>query len=183
MLSDTRARLGSHPHHENLKEARAICGEAQQLMDQIEAQLLRMEGQHLPRHLVHGDFHLGNLLFGEDDRVRYTLDFDFVAHRHRIYDIAYALRLAMPQLTDNPDCTLDSSLVRAWLDLYESRALHPLTDGERAFLGFQLAQVALFFIAEACRARDPVGQVLRESPYLELAMFLVRYPDSLFEGC
>jgi hypothetical protein len=86
-------------------------------------------------------------------------------------------------LTDNPDCQLDSGLVRAWLDLYESRALHPLTDGERDYLGYQLAQVALFFIADACRARDPVAQVLRESPYLELAIFLVRYPGSLLEGC
>ncbi|NJL93137.1 MAG: phosphotransferase [Anaerolineae bacterium] len=39
----------------------------------------------MPFQLVHGDYHLDNLLFSTDDQVRYTLDFDFTAWRERIF--------------------------------------------------------------------------------------------------
>jgi Ser/Thr protein kinase RdoA (MazF antagonist) len=181
MLNETLKRLEALPSSPDQQEALAICREALRVLLKIEVGLFTLKGE-LPRHLVHGDYHLDNLLFDEDDQVKYTLDFDFVASRDRIFEIAYALRLALPQLTDNDRCYLDSHLVREWLEIYNNLTSYPLTDAERKFLPYYIAYVSLFYIADACRVEAPLTQVLRESPYLELACHLVAHPESLLDG-
>jgi Ser/Thr protein kinase RdoA (MazF antagonist) len=181
LLHLTLQQLEILPRSPEQKEGVAICKAAEQVRLQVEVQLETLR-PHLPHQLVHGDFHLDNLLFDEQEHVRYTLDFDFTAWRERLYEIAYALRLALPQLTQNSECRLESSLVRGWLAIYDDSTLTPLTETERAALPYELALAALYFIAQACRTTDPLAQVLRESAYLELACFLVEHPSALLEG-
>ncbi|NJL93136.1 MAG: hypothetical protein HC915_05120 [Anaerolineae bacterium] len=95
------------------------------------------------------------------------------------FELAYALRLALPQLTDDADGILNTGRIRTWLDAYESEAPMPLTPIEHEMLPFQLALVALFFTADACRHRSPMWVVLREASYVELAIYLIEYPDVL----
>jgi len=178
LLQETLNRLLALPPSDERAEGIAICLEAQRVMGDVLVRVGKLD-EPLPHQLVHGDFHLGNLLFDAADQVRYTLDFDFVAWRERIFEVAYALRLALPQLTDNTEKRLETHLVTEWLLEYDSLASYPLSPEERRLLPFYLAQVAIYFIADACRADDPLEQVLREAPYLELACHLVKYPESL----
>ncbi|MFP4321589.1 MAG: phosphotransferase enzyme family protein [Anaerolineales bacterium] len=181
MLLQTLSRLEALPPSPDQAEALAMLGEALRVAARIDMQRAKREA-HLPRQLIHGDFHLDNLLFGADGDVRYTLDFDFAAVGERVFDVAYALRLALPQLTDNPDCMLSSQRVSAWLAAYDAGAPAPLSPDERAMLPYELAAIALYHIADACRVAYPLGQVLREVAYLELAVHLADYPDALLNA-
>ncbi len=181
MLTQTLARLEALPQDPDRAEALAMLAEALRVAARIEMYRVTQQPR-LPQQLIHGDFHLDNLLFDANEQVCYTLDFDFAATGERIFDVAYALRLALPQLTDNPDCKLSSHRVRAWLAAYDAHAPAPLSPDERAMLPYELAAIALYHIADACRVAYPLGQVLRETSYLELACHLVAHPEALLDA-
>lgn len=177
-LAQTRAIVKTSLATHNRREALAILDECGRIL----AGVADVFDAKLPRQLVHGDYHLDNLLFDEADTVIYTLDFDFVAWRPRLYEIAYALRHSLPQLTDNPSCTLDSERIRTWLFAYDQHSPHPLTNEERQRLPIALAHVLIFFVAHAHRTANPLDCVLDQSPYIELAVFLLAHPIALLDG-
>lgn len=179
LLEETQAKIAALPPSHNRPEALAICREALEVMEHVANYFAALE-QALPVRLVHGDFHLSNLLFNAQNEVAYTLDFDFMGWRERLYEIAYALRLALPQLTDNSQHTLNLDLIRLWLNAYDDQNSDPLTPQERAALPYQLAQVALLYLTVGgIQQGNPLWVVLRESAYVELACYLVRNPQAL----
>jgi Ser/Thr protein kinase RdoA (MazF antagonist) len=180
MLRATAEKIAAHSPSPEQAEALAMCQEAERLRSLIETRLEALNPK-LPSQLIHGDFHLDNLLFDAQESVTHTLDFDFLGWRERVYEIAYALRAALPQLTDNLEGRLDAGLIGAWLRIYNEHSPKPLTPAELTALPYFLSLVLLYFIAQAGQQTDPQGQVLREGPYLELACYLVNYPDSLWE--
>lgn len=177
MLGHTRARLEELPPSSNRREALAICDYAEVTLHKIAA-FWDENHFNLPFQLIHGDFHLDNLLFDDADNVAYVIDFDFLGWRERVYELAYALRMALPQLTDNHDGMLNGDLVAQWLNAYNRAVQNPLTLDEYETLPYQMAQVALFYICDAGRLRNPLWRVLREAHYVELAGFLVDHPQS-----
>lgn len=46
---------------------------------------------HLPKTIIHGDWHQGNQLYSESGNVCCIMDFDFISRAERIFDIAYSL--------------------------------------------------------------------------------------------
>lgn len=180
MIEVTKSRIETLPGSRNKKEAMAICEEARQIVETICQYWEGVQGR-LPNQLVHGDFHLDNLLFNKADQVKYTLDFDFVAWRERVYELAYAFRLALPQLTENADGMLNQTLINKWIEVYNEYAPHPLTPLERQALPYQMALVSLFHIGNSSRIGNPLWVVLREVNYVELARYLITCPNAFCE--
>ncbi|MBL0926874.1 MAG: phosphotransferase [Phycisphaerales bacterium] len=76
-----------------------------------------------PRHVVHGDYHPGNLLF-DGPRVRALLDFDTARLEPRVMDIANGvLQFSLLRTADTPDHWpdgLDEARLRAFVSGYDS---------------------------------------------------------------
>lgn len=93
----------------------------------------------LPTQVVHGDFWDDNVLFGDAEPAA-VLDFDFMAKRPRIDDLAltayfYFLEPGMP-----PPGEAARNQLRRFVDAYDSAAAVPLSAAERAALPLAIAR-------------------------------------------
>lgn len=113
----------------------------------------------LPRQLAHGDLQFGNILV-RNTRVVAVLDFDYMAERSRVFDLAYSLYHGLTRLRGAPTGDGLSSAERQMLidklSLYTASTRLPLRAAELDVLPFEMAAVGLYPVAEA-------GYLIRDS--------------------
>ncbi len=137
--------------------------------------------RRLPRSLIHGDYGGENVLMRASHVVA-ILDFDYMAERERIFDIAYTLYWTLDRLrpaAGTPHFS-DADLVRAGAVLRRYLTSGAaLTAGEWTALPFEMARVPLYHIAEAGYAAtapylpSPVEQTLAFACHVPVAQSLV----------
>lgn len=99
---------------------------------------------NLPRQLVHGDFWDNNVLFA-GDRLVLVADFDFMAERARIDDLALTLYFAdLHRPLRHGDDRI--ATLRSFVDAYDSGLADHLTPAERSALPWALARQPLWEI-------------------------------------
>jgi homoserine kinase type II len=135
----------------------------------------------LPFTIVHGDYGTDNVLMCGGTVVA-ILDFDFMAYRERVFELAYALYWTLDRLHVPAEGApySDSALKRAagLLRRYATTAT-PLTDGEIEVLPFEMARVPLYPIVEAGYTTDapytsgPLAQTLAFARHVPVARWLV----------
>jgi homoserine kinase type II len=141
---------------DTLETARAVCRDAREILGDLE-DWWEADGFLLPEQAVHGDYGGDNLLF-QGDEVVGILDFDFLAVRERIYDVAYALYWYFSRLESECE-PADLSWKKAahLVAHYNNATTHPLIPDEWDALPVEIARVPLYWIAEASFARDPAA--------------------------
>ncbi|WP_274361929.1 phosphotransferase [Paenibacillus thermotolerans] len=141
---------------EGLKLLRETCNPPEELMFRAERlyDLMMPEwceyGGTLPETVIHGDWHTGNVLYGEDGDIRAVMDFDFVQRAERLHDIAYMLWALLQNDTFR-------HLGKAFLEGYGD-----LTPAERNVLPIAVARAALFFVCTSSFHRNPSGELNRQ---------------------
>lgn len=93
----------------------------------------------LPEQLVHGDFWDDNVLFRGAEPV-VLLDFDFMAKRPRIDDLALTSYFYFLQPGKPPPGSAARRQLRRFVDAYDSAAVVPLSATERAALPLAIAR-------------------------------------------
>jgi Ser/Thr protein kinase RdoA (MazF antagonist) len=96
------------------------------------------EDPNLPAQVVHGDFWDDNVLFRGADPVA-VLDFDFMAERPRIDDLALTAYFYLLEPTVSVDAASRRQLCR-FVDAYDAAAAIPLSATERAALPLAIAR-------------------------------------------
>jgi homoserine kinase type II len=99
-------------------------------------------GHGVDKHLLHGDYHHGNLMFNHQDCVIHILDFERVVSGPRSADLAFAIFYTcfdLMNLVDEIDENVSFSLARAFLESYQGT--YPITaeELERGMRWFMLA--------------------------------------------
>ncbi|MGG4398250.1 phosphotransferase [Paenibacillus thiaminolyticus] len=114
----------------------------------------------LPHSIIHGDWHFWNQRYLVND-VNCVMDFDFVQHGVRLFDVAYALwviYLLLPQYAE----TFDAAFLSGYGEL---------TVEEIRVLPAAISRVSMFFLCQAAYATDPAAkwkrQFQRQMPFLE----------------
>jgi homoserine kinase type II len=177
MLAETEDRFVAHTNHPDYQQAATARQATRALLRTLAAERDRYEPL-LPRSLVHGDYGGDNVLL-RGAQVVAILDFDFLAERERIFDLAYSLYWALhyfcpPHSTALPPaaCLTDAA---ALLRRYQQHTAMPLTTPELPALPYEMARIPLFFLAEAGYLTDedipggPIGQTLRFAHHLPIA--------------
>lgn len=152
MLADTDTAFGSCSDHEGHSEAAALRREARMLWLRLHQKRITYEDR-LPQSLIHGDF-LGNNVLLANQRVVAILDFDRLACRERIHDLAVALycvlgRLHRAQPAEMPPTDAELARLAGLVADYEATARMPLSPAELAALPFEMARVPLYPAADA----------------------------------
>jgi Ser/Thr protein kinase RdoA (MazF antagonist) len=81
----------------------------------------------------HGDFHAGNIVFGEDNKIIAVLDFEYCTDMPRIWDVAWAMTwLCREKATEAFTGLVDLSRIRIFLRSYNN--LLRLSDNENKYL-------------------------------------------------
>jgi Ser/Thr protein kinase RdoA (MazF antagonist) len=137
--------------------ALATCATTRALLSEL-ISWWETHGQHLPQSVCHGDFGGGNVLL-RDGAVAAVLDFDFVAVRERVFDLAYALYWMFVILEGQEPQFWSWHGVATMLAHYETTAA-PLTDEERRALLWALVRVRLYWVGEAAFLPDPVQAIV-----------------------
>ncbi|GAB3913567.1 hypothetical protein GCM10011575_20000 [Microlunatus endophyticus] len=89
--------------------------------------------------LVHGDFWDNNVLFAGDELAA-VIDFDFMAERWRIDDLALPIWFYLLEPGHDLPDDEDRDVVRRLLDAYDSGTERPLSHGERLALPLAVAR-------------------------------------------
>ena len=156
----------------DVPQALALCDVSLSLLNEMQS---RWPGTQLPQGLVHGDFGVGNLLWGQNDIVAVG-DFDFVARHERVSDVAYALFWAFERLEPTRDYASRSwHRVPDLLASYDATNAFPLTFQERKALPLAMARVPLYWSAEAAFLADPVQAVLSCADTVAAAVWLLEH--------
>ena len=135
----------------------------------------------LPRSIIHGDYGGENVLM-RGEQVAAILDFDYMAARARIVDVAYTLYWTLDRLHvptgvatfSKNDLARAGDLLRRY-----GRTASPLTAAEVTALPFEMARVPLYHIVEAGYTAavpytpGPVDQTLAFARHLPVAQWLV----------
>ena len=87
MLDETREVFAAHAREEGYGEAAATRAATTVLLTHLARERAAYEGS-LPRSLIHGDYGGENVLL-RANKVVAILDFDYMAERERIFDLAY----------------------------------------------------------------------------------------------
>jgi hypothetical protein len=116
----------------------AVADELAELVSQAEAEL----GDRLPCQLVHGDFWDNNVLF-RHGRPVLVADFDFMAERARIDDLALTLWCAHCDLSAKRGPAQDHARLARLVDRYDAGLDLRLSAGERAGLPLAMARQPL----------------------------------------
>ncbi len=168
MLAETEASFRAQRNDPDYDRAAAVRDTTAALLHRLE--LARLDDEpSLPRSLIHGDL-LGSNLLHAHGRVVAILDFDRLAERERIYEIAYALfhllngfRLIRPHLREGIVGLTDGDLVNVarLLRAYIGEAAEPLTAVELTALPYEMARAPLYPIAAAALVSgDPMTDSL-----------------------
>lgn len=156
--------------HPRLSEAQTVCSTALTLLETVLSWWHTYEAD-LPQQLIHGDYGLGNIAFREG-KIIGLLDFDFVARRERIFELAYTTFWMMYRLQLEASPSIIWDQVQQFITHYEKTNSAPLTDAERVSLPIEMVRVPLYWIAEAAFLPDPVNTVVRYAKQVALARHL-----------
>jgi Ser/Thr protein kinase RdoA (MazF antagonist) len=136
----------------------------------------------LASQIIHGDYGADNVLL-RGGKVVAVLDFDFMAVRERIFDVAYSLYWTLDRLGDSvqPAAPAPDDLERATqlLRSYNGSARPPLDAIEMEALPLEMARVPLYWIAEAEYAQDPTGQALAYARHLPRSRWLLEHREAI----
>lgn len=179
------AALGDHTDYADAAAAREAARVLLVTLDTARARYI----ERLRRTYIHGDYGGGNVLFRAGTIVA-LLDFDFLAHRERVFDLARTLYWgAAPFGTAHPaePTPAETAQLTALLRRYQGAAASPLTTDELRALPYEMARIPLFFIAEAgylpAVAPDhaPLRQTLALRPQLGRATWLTEHATAFGE--
>ncbi len=190
MLAETDEPFRSCANCEGYAEAAALREDARHLWYRIDRE--RMDyAEHLPSSLIHGDF-LGNNVQIGAERVIAILDFDRLAWRERIHDLACSLycvlgRLHRARPVDEPPSADDLVRLARLVADYEATAHRPLSAAELVALPFEMARVPLYPVAEAGylaaagNTMEAIAQTRAAGHHLPRARWLVDNAERLQE--
>lgn len=188
-LDETDAAFADCAGHPGFPRASTIRGTARDLVERIHKDCLVPDPKR-PRQLVHGDLGFGNVLV-RDDRVVAVLDFDFMAERRRVFDLAYALYHALTRLRSPQHSGALVGDELRWLAghvaAYTNSVQRPLTEPELDALPLEMVMVGLYQAVEAGYvADDParaIAQTLSVEWHLPLIGWLAGAPGELANAC
>lgn len=92
-----------------------------------------------PTQTVHGDFWDNNVLF-DGDRLAAVIDFDFMAERPRVDDLALTAYFWFLQPGKGVPGVAEARELRTFVDAYDAAALLPLSTDERLALPLAIAR-------------------------------------------
>jgi Ser/Thr protein kinase RdoA (MazF antagonist) len=152
MLTETDSAFRSCAGGEGYDEAANIREQARRLWGRLD-QNRKGYAERLPWSLIHGDFVGTNVLLA-NDRVIALVDFDRLAHRERIHELAVTLycvlgRLHRAQPPDRPPTDDELARLAGLVEKYETTAHQSLSAVELAALPFEMARVPIYPIAYA----------------------------------
>lgn len=191
MLAETEAAFGSCANHARYGEAAAIRKETRTLLRRLQEARASHEDA-LPRSLIHADF-LGTNVLIADGRVIAILDFDRLAWRERIHELAVSLycvlgRLHRTQPPSEPPTPVELMRLAGLVANYEATAAAPLDPLELAALPHEMARGPLYPVAEAgyLAAVDDeagaIGETLLAANNLPRARWLVDHAERLHDA-
>lgn len=165
MLAETEAAFTSCADREGYGEAATVRQEARKLWLRLQWERATYEDS-LPRSLIHGDY-LGTNVLIADGRIIAIVDFDRLAWRERVHDLAVALycvlgRLHRAQPAEEPPTDAELARLAGLVADYEVTAQLPLSAAELAALPFEMARVPLYPVADAgylALAGDETGAI------------------------
>lgn len=165
VLTETDDAFASCAECDEYDAANASRNDARQLWRLIHTERTRYE-EALPRSFVHADFVGKNVLLAHDQVIA-LLDFDRLAYRERVFDLAVSAFCALGRLyrTRSPDdapTAHDLGELAHVLAAYEAAAHRTLTSAEIDALPFEMARTPLFPITDAgylAAAGNPVAAV------------------------
>ena len=174
----TEQRIRQIIENENTYLALAICADTVQLLTKMQTWWNEI-GYSLPQQIIHGDYGTGNLLF-RDEQIVAILDFDFLAIRERVFDLAYALYWMFRRIESEstPD-KLSWFLVNKMLKNYNNATSRPLTQKEIQALPHEIARVPLYWIAEAHFLPNPAQTVAQLADNVRFARWVMEHNDEL----
>jgi Ser/Thr protein kinase RdoA (MazF antagonist) len=181
-LAETDSVFATLRHHATYPRAAAIREAARDLLVTLAAARAGYAAS-LSRTYIHGDYGGDNILF-RDGRIVAILDFDFLAHRERVVDLARTLYWGLGPFGDaRPAAPAPDEIARfaALLRRYQRASPTPLTGDELRALPYELARVPLFFVAEAsylpadAPEPAPLRQTLALGPQLGRAAWLTTH--------
>lgn len=188
-LGDTDSAFATCANHPCFIRAKTVRETARALIGRIRTDRLALESQ-LPRQLIHGDLGFGNVL-ARHGKVVAVLDFDFMAQRPRIFDLAYALYHAVTRLRSRQHTGSlaedELSWVAGHVAAYSRAVRQQLTGSELDALPHEMAMVGLFQAVEAGFVVDDppraIAQTLSIERHLALIAWLAGAPDELARAC
>lgn len=180
------ATCAGFPH---FKRAEAVRGAAREPIERIQLERLALDAE-LARQLVHGDPGFGNVLT-RGRQVVAILDFDFMAERPRIFDLAYALYHAVIRIRSGrcSGALTAGELGRlaGQVAAYSRAAGRPLAEPELAALPLEMGMVGLYQVVEAGFVTDDparaIAQTLSVERHLPLLGWLATQPRDLASAC
>jgi Ser/Thr protein kinase RdoA (MazF antagonist) len=145
--------------------------------------------QHLPWGLIHGDFVGTNVLLA-NDRVIALVDFDRLAYRERIHELAVAMycvlcRLHRAQPPDRPPTDDELARLAGLVVDYETTAYQSLSAMELAALPFEMARVPNYpiayagYLAAAGERLEAIADIRLAGVHLPRARWLVENADRI----
>ena len=177
-IAQTAVRIRRTPGDGARSRALALCAEAHDLLVPVRDWWAE-GGRALPAAPTHGDYGGENVLF-DHERVVAILDFDFLAIRARVFDLAYALFWALTRLEGR-----ESPERRPWqrarelLARYNAATAQPLTAEESRALPLAMACVPLHWLDEARFLPHPARAVVAQADRVRFARWLCQHRDEL----
>lgn len=149
---------------------RACCGWLAQAYLDAAARVERIGLNHLPRRVLHGDWHPGNLMWREGEVVA-VLDFDAIRIGPRVLDLANgALQFAVTMRGDQPPERWPDGMQAEWAQAfvtgYAARISGELEPGERQAIPWLMIEALIH------ESALPIAQTGRFGP-LSGASFLM----------
>lgn len=177
-IARTAARIRRTPGDGARSRALALCAEARDLLLPVRDWWAEL-GRALPAAPTHGDYGGENVLF-QHERVVAILDFDFLAIRARIFDLAYALFWALTRLEGSePPERRPWQRARELLARYSAATAQPLTAEEIRALPLAMACVPLYWLDEARFLPHPARAVVAQADHIEFARWLYHHRHEL----
>lgn len=171
MLEDTEDLCAEKIRESGIEDAMRIRQQAKEILEVLDREW-KGYADRLPRQVVHGDYGWDNVLV-KSGRIVGIIDFDFMAERERVFEVAYSLYWAFDRLEgDNWEKGFFPRVGRL-VDRYNYLSRWPLLDVEISVLPYEMARVPLYWIAEAGYTPDPVEQIMQYSRHLPRARRLV----------
>lgn len=160
------------------RSALALCVDTMQLLTVMKTKW-NETGHALPQQVTHGDYGFGNILF-RDECIVAILDFDFLAVRERIFDLAYTLYWMFHRIEGGlSPANLSWSRVRDMLTRYNSTSTRPLTGMEVRTLPLEIARVPLYWVAEAHVLSDPARTIMQLADTVQYSRWVLENSDEL----